>query len=1144
MNENLTPHFSKKILFISILFLLVSAAWYALAVFTQEGETYRAVAPELIFAESHDVQVKTVYNPEYRSASVGQELISRTQIQTGEHEFAEIVLEDNVIRLDENTELTLLENNFVELTAYMPSLPRLVFGLEKGSVWVNAFDNIEIRTPRSAAQFAHSIGIMTYSEPMNRLMVVTGSSDLVLYNENGKALTTFMVPLRNQVTYVDNQIVEAYSQLKVSKLKKELKLAPIAASVLEDGWVVRNTEVDSRLLAMKDDFIEYGWVYSLKDTYYSMREIFTFIPQAKKYLVLNHAETMLSYLLGGVQKSGDTNIAKNILTDFDILVQKASDNLLMKQMLTGNFFMIGTVGTDSPAYLVKEHLLKYILEEDGPKVLRSYLTDLRVNLSDFDLDTAKEVASDWMEHWNDSLIADNLQEFTNQTQMFHRIILSFSDRANAELLAIYDESGQKRLDLAEDTEETRFAITEERLEISSALIASYRYIAAKQYLKESYESLNIDELDTDLASRDIFLERAKLLAQRIEYAEDEMHGAAESIDETEFREYIQRKTRDELLSENLKSFLQVGTEPEEVEPPEVDDVISNFADAGIILIEDDVVPQEDFGFAFDIKSARLIDRAPDGSQITFSAVYDFTTNAVTDVIADGIPLKGHFELNDLVAILKQNGLGKEEKKAEESLMDISDLLADEKSDEAVRAQLIAQDLAKQLVLNELIEAGIQVGGMDKIEVLDQVSLSSFKITEAYIPNPDDVKNNIGIEFNYSSSSKKASNIALADGIAVSGNILLSELKDTILEDIYAEQKRKEAFDTFKKLIDEKNLVLKDANINIGEGDLVEFEDLRLPAIPLAVSGSYDLAIEKFTNFSNELYEATNTEPEIYFERLAGLFVIDLLGENGISVTENQIVMEYPFNTIEITGYKLDGNTFSFVLDIVGNRMKDVTVSETGTTVPSITFQEFTDIALELAEEEEEEIVEDVEEPEDVDEEETMPQEEDEEMAEESEENTRQSEIAEDLNQLVHLITAHPDIDNETPGENRSIYCLDESSADEENFHIFKIDDGEFPNTQKGLAEDVVTTLGAVSCVNSYMYIKGYNVAIVAVAAEEIGEGWIAIKDDLLTDGEMDWNKFSDFGSKGGTVYYSDQYSYNEVMGLDPEDILKYRLTFH
>jgi len=88
MDENLTPHFSKKILSLSILFLLVTFAWYVLAVFNQAEEVYRSVAPKVVFAGTHDIQIKTLYDTDFRSATPNQELIAGTHIKTGELQYA------------------------------------------------------------------------------------------------------------------------------------------------------------------------------------------------------------------------------------------------------------------------------------------------------------------------------------------------------------------------------------------------------------------------------------------------------------------------------------------------------------------------------------------------------------------------------------------------------------------------------------------------------------------------------------------------------------------------------------------------------------------------------------------------------------------------------------------------------------------------------------------------------------------------------------------------------------------------------------------------------------------------------------------------------------------------------------------------
>ena len=943
MDENLIPHFSKKILLLSLLFLLINVTWYVLTVFTQQGDPYRTVAPKLVFAEAHDVQVQTVYDKELHPAEVNQELISGTIISTGELDFAEVILENNVLRLDENTEITLLENNFVEYSTFEPAMPRLVLSISKGNVWVNAFDSIEIRAPRSSASFAHSVGSISYNEPINRLMVFTGSSDLNLIGKDGEVVNSYTVPLYNQITYLDTQIIDEYAKLRESKLKKELKMAPIASAVLENEWVIRNSEVDSNLMDLRKKFVNSKLSYSIKSGYNTIRSIFTFIPQTKRKLAIEKTEVILGYLLGGIQRDGNVEEAKLVLNDLNEAISGMPSDPLMKELLTGTFFAIGSVKMDSPAELVKEELLKYMLSQDGPYVLRSYLTDLRVSLEELRLDDAEEVASNWLAEWSKGLITKNFEEFTKQAQMLHRTILTYSDRATNKLLAVLDESGQIRLDLSDDKEETLYVVTLERLEMASALVTNYRYIAAKQFLKDSYESLGIDKLGSNSQTAQIFTERARLIAQRIEYAEERMHSASEAIDETDFAEYIQLKTRDELLSENLKEYLGVGTEPEDSEVPSLGDVIDKFTMSRVIIIDSDIVAIKDSPFTFDILKARLIDRASDGSQITFSATYDYITNAVNNVMVGSTPLKGNFGLDDLVVIIGNGKTAEEIKTGQET--DIYDLLGGGVEDEALRAQTTAQELAKQLVMSDLIKYGVQVSSMDKIEVLDALTLAKFNIAEAFIVNPEDSAKPLKIQFEYSSSSKKTSNIIMVDsGKTVEGEVALSQLSQVITGDIIAKKLKEEALEQFMAEVTNQKLILKRSDVTVLENNNIEFKNMLIGVLPLSVSGTYSTGTKKFTSLSNELFEANNTEPIEYFGELGKIYILKYLIDEGFVVTENQIVMEYPFNKIEVNGYKVGINSYSFEVDMTGARLKNITDEKTGNIVDMMSFDEFQNIA--------------------------------------------------------------------------------------------------------------------------------------------------------------------------------------------------------
>ncbi len=395
------PHFSKKILLLSAVFLLINMAWYVLVLLGNEGEMYRKVAPALVFAGAQEVEVKTPYDADYRMPMASQALVAGTSVRTGEKGFAQITLDSNVIRLDQDTEITLSENNFLNFDSlpYETDRPRLAFDLVRGSVWVNAFDSVEVGTPRSSASFWHSVGSFTYAAPMNRIMVITGSVDLALKDEKGKTLVTYVIPFRNQATYADSQIVPDYARLQPSKLRKELKLSSIPKAVLEDEWVARNIKVDTERLNAENDFINSPSLYSFWDRYYTVKEGLTVTPFMKRQTILAHAKLKLDYLLGALRKNADTVTAKQVLNEFDTLIALLPKDPQTKNLVAETLFSIGTVDFGSEPYLVKENLREQLLALDGHKLLRSYFSDLAYALDNSSLDKAEKIASAWVSQW-------------------------------------------------------------------------------------------------------------------------------------------------------------------------------------------------------------------------------------------------------------------------------------------------------------------------------------------------------------------------------------------------------------------------------------------------------------------------------------------------------------------------------------------------------------------------------------------------------------------------------------------------------------------------------------------------------------------------------------------------------------------------
>ena len=198
--ENHIYFFSKKVLLLSLLFLALNVLLYGLIIFQQKIINFNEVSPKIIFSEKNAVLIKNPFDSKYLAAKSDQTILMGSFIKTDDKSYAEIMLGGNVVRMDNNTEVQLIENNFKSR-----NLPRFVLKLDSGGVWVNAFDPIEVLTPQSKTHFVHTVGAVIYSDPLNRIFSVTGNIDMTFYDDTGDVLAKFVVPLKNQITFTDSQ---------------------------------------------------------------------------------------------------------------------------------------------------------------------------------------------------------------------------------------------------------------------------------------------------------------------------------------------------------------------------------------------------------------------------------------------------------------------------------------------------------------------------------------------------------------------------------------------------------------------------------------------------------------------------------------------------------------------------------------------------------------------------------------------------------------------------------------------------------------------------------------------------------------------------------------------------------------------------
>ncbi len=953
MTKDLTPQFSRKVLLVSLIFLMVNLGIYGLRHMAEQPDALRSVAPKLVSEMAENIEVKSDYDEEYGPAKAGQEIFSGTLIRTGEAEFAELILDENIIRLDEQTEIRLEKNNFTNVSSYAPDTPRLEIELLSGSIWVDAFDHIQIQSDRGIADLDHSIGIVTYSAPINRLMVVTGAANLGLMDGDGNLLSEFTVPLHNQVTFVDSQITATYAALKPSKLKKELKMTPISEEILADEWVARNAnDFGETKKEFSDSLITSSLGYKIKSGYQTALSYLTFVPEARRALAFEKAKTMLVYILGGLQESGDLDEAKIMITEFNELIAQRKDDPELQSLVLETLFAIKYSRCGTPAYLLKEALMAQVAEREGPHVYSVYLTDFRRALFEEDIQGAEIVADKWLDSWNAILTEANFEEFEKQTQILNHTFLTHIDDISPHVLGVFDEAGMMKIAFAEDTEEARFEVTTDRLQTAASLIAAYRYGIAKQCLKNSYLDLDIENLSSDLASTQIFLETGKLLAQRIEYAENVLHGAAKPIDETKFRDYFQTVKRDEALSADLRKFFELDKGEiiiaTEVTAPTAAQVAGQFLDARINVNYADISLMPASGFYYKVVNARLMDRGTSKSTPSFDATYDFVTNSITDVMVEGRAYQGSFTLADIVTFLKTGGELESRIPTPKLEEGIELLITDQEKIEALEGQAIAQDVARQLAYNQLSSYGIVIPEVKSgIEILDVLNLNSFHITHALV-NMDDREEAIKISFDYHSGTGAVSNVVSEEGVTLIEQVEAEDLAKEVTSKILEVEEELRVVGEFNSFAEKNDLQFDPGDLTYNKDGQLSLANLSLATLGLKVSGLYDPETGKFVSVSHELLSHKDIEVKEYFELLADQQIIAFMAKNDYAISEEHIDSTYPFSKISISKLEIDGSVFNFGLDIANTKALKVTGTGIENTIEEISLQDLSDLITQIS----------------------------------------------------------------------------------------------------------------------------------------------------------------------------------------------------
>ena len=725
-------------------------------------------------------------------------------------------------------------------------------------------------------------------------------------------------------------------------------MGPISPAILEDEWVKNNTSDEMNQILAGENYIYSFTDYNFRSNYHNIRAKLALMPARERIELLNLATVKLKYLLGGVNLSNDNEQAKTILDEFSALYDKLIDDPLLNDLIETQFYTIRNVRTNTPAYLVKEKLRQILIEKNKePDILRTYLADIDYLLRVGEIQQSEAAADEWLKQWNDTFRKKFRDEFDKQARIFHSIILAYIEKVTPKFLTILDTIGDYRMANAINPEETLYEIALERLEVCRYFVSVYRYTDARTYLKTSYSKLNLSGAGTSAAAREVFIKEATLLADRIAFAEQSLKASASNIiDEAKFRDYLSEQERDKSLAERFSAFLAETQKPVEIKIvyPTIEDVAGLFAQNRITVLHDDIVSDPENKFEFDIKNGRFLDRADDGSQIIFSARLDYSNKALYNITLNDKPLRGNFILTDFVQVAI-NG-DKEIEIAhlpEPDTTKISDFFNLENSEDALRSQVTAQDLAVQLMIKELEQYNILVPSAQQVIVLNTATLAEFKVNNVYIDDPE-TKRRVMVSFEYNSVTKMISRILLKEGVdlGLPSQMKISDLIPTVFTALFGkEQEIEEAQKAVSEIV-AIGFSLDASNIKFLQGGYtqVEFTDIKLKLMPIEISGIYNRSTKIFVKAVHPLLTSSGVGVTDYIKQLSGLWVIDYLGTKGITINKDNIVTPLPAEKVDIKNYIRGSKVMSFTFDAKGNRLINISVQGLSTTVSSMTFEEF------------------------------------------------------------------------------------------------------------------------------------------------------------------------------------------------------------
>ena len=923
MPQRPTPTFSAKAFVASLFFVIVVVGF-------------------LWVSEMADQQASTHIQPVVTLRGSQQVFEINQFLKTDSNQNAELMVGQNKVVLDQSTEIQLQAYSPVATLSNSKQDAQLSLKLLSGRVWVEAPGSVEIKTDKNSFRFDQSLGVVDYNQKNNQVIALEGGIRIELEKK-----ASFYLPLNNAIAFSDGEIIDEYFELNSDALQKTLGMFQWSKALMaEDPWLFTQLEESKAIRGIQAKRQVGHFVYQLGNAYHHSLLALSFLSPRTQSILEANIDLKLDHVLSHLNEKGDLNATQALLAELEQILNETQLTPALRHGLIQAFQKTQFSAPGTPAFALKQFAIEQLAPLHGPELLAMHLSDAKKALDSQDQPQAQWLLKTWEKQWAQIPMNKNLDEYNRQSQQLNHILLSHTDLLSIELLDVFNQTGRIQLEQSQDPEKLRYELLEAHLMLTDRLVNQFDYLLARDYLRSSYTSLNINLNELNADESQTFLTQGTLLAQRIQYALDALHGAAEPINEVEFAAYVEGKKKESALADELITLLQLEGQGVELTltVPSINDIRERFLEAGITLSTVDITADSDFAFSF--KEASYTLTRPVELELIFEGSYDYISNTLSDIKTQQKAYNGSVAFEDLDKLFQSGTftpiLGSGPRLPGSS---IDELLADDQRQANAEDQALSEDLAIKLAITQLNEAGIEVSPLrSNIEILDPENLNQFWIKEAQFIDPEDEKEVVMIQLNYSTLAQMVTHVkTLEEELILESapqNNLLPLLHEALIE-FRADLAMKEKF---IRLVQKSNWEIDSKKIIVLADSTLKLVDLSLENLPLTVNAIYNPKTERFETIFHPLYTGKKISPDDYFEELVDRFIIQALIKEGIAITTDQVVASSPFSTIQIKDVEIGPVHFNFMLDLESLQPANVRVVETGASLGNLTFNELEDFA--------------------------------------------------------------------------------------------------------------------------------------------------------------------------------------------------------